>query len=107
MARQPFNSHNRQLRHSPSSSSEDSEDEKGNGSGSISAEDNLASTARTTPAALHSAPLKEPQLPVGPKVIDANYEWEVCEIITENVVKSIGNTGGCPVIPHCNVLYAL
>jgi hypothetical protein len=82
-----FNGHSGQSRLSPSPSSEDGEDGEGDRSGSISAEDNLASTARTSPAALDSAPLTEPQL--GPEVIDANQEWEVRKVIGREDVDGV------------------
>ena len=61
-SRTALSSHNGRSQHSPSSISEDLENDGADGSESISVDDNLASTARTTPDVFESASLTKPQL---------------------------------------------
>jgi hypothetical protein len=79
-----MNMYNGQSQHSPLPNSED---EKGDRSESISAEDSLASTARTTPAASDFPPLAD--LPLSPQMIDANQEWEARKIIGKEDVDGV------------------
>jgi hypothetical protein len=85
--RTALSSHNRRCQHSPPSISDNPEDDRVEGSGSISVDDNLASTARTTPGIFESASLTEPQQ--CSEVIDDNRDWEVREIIGKEYVDGV------------------
>jgi hypothetical protein len=85
--RTALSSHNRQPQHFPSSISEDPESDGADGSESISVDDNLASTAGTTPDVFESASVAGPQL--CPEVTDTRRDWEVRKIIGKEYVDDV------------------
>jgi hypothetical protein len=72
---------------SPSSISEDQEDDGASGSVNISVDDNLAGTARTTPDVFESTCPTEPQM--FPEVMEASRDWEVPKIIGKEYVDGV------------------
>ena len=82
-----LNGRNGRSQHSPSSISEDQEDDRVDGSESVSVDDNLASTARTTPDVFESASLTKSQL--SPDVNETSRDWEVREVIGKEYVDGV------------------
>jgi hypothetical protein len=69
-----------------------------------SVNDNLVSTARTTPDIFESASLTKPQL--CPEVIDTNRDWEVRQIIGKEYIDSVLHylVKWCPTLEPVNLL---
>jgi hypothetical protein len=80
-------SHDAQSPHSLSLASKEPEDDGTDVSASIPVEDNLASTARTTPEISVSASLRKPQL--YPELDDTSQDWEVREVIGKEYVHGV------------------
>jgi hypothetical protein len=86
-SRTTLSSQKEQSQHSPSSISDDLEDDGADGAKGSSVDDKIASTVRTTPDVFKPAPPTEPQL--CPEAIDANRDWEVREIIGKEYVDGV------------------
>ena len=86
-SRTTLRSYSRQSEHSTLVISEDPEDKGADGSESISVDDILVSTARTTPHVFESASLTKHQPCL--KVPDTNREWEARKIISNEYIDSV------------------
>ena len=82
-----LNNHSGRSQHSRSSIPEELEDDGADGSESISVDDNLASTARTTPDVFESASLTEPQRCLD--MTEKSRDWEILKIIGKEYVDGV------------------
>jgi hypothetical protein len=80
-------SNDMQSPHSFSPASEESEDDRTDVSETMPAEDNLGSTARTTPEISVSPALRKPQLSL--ELDDTSRDWEVREVIGKEYVHGV------------------
>jgi hypothetical protein len=107
ICRTSSSSHDAQSPHSLSPVSPESEEPEDDGtdvSASTPVEDNLASTARTTPEISVSASLRKPQL--SPELDDTSRDWEVREVIGKEYVHGVLHymVEWCPTLQHVHSL---